>query len=87
MFVEDNKNARTAPVLHQKQSKWVQRTILNTTRMLEKSTAASSIRPLITVWLQARVRVNHLRYQQLITFTVVRGFAQTPEIRRSYCPE
>jgi hypothetical protein len=33
------------------------------------------ILPLITVRLQVRVRTSHLRYQQLITFTVVRGFA------------
>jgi hypothetical protein len=30
----------------------------------------------ITVQLQARLRANHLRYQQLITVAVVRGFAQ-----------
>jgi hypothetical protein len=40
-----------------------------------KSTILTFVLPLITVWLQARVRANHLRYQSLITFTVVRGFA------------
>ncbi|KJC56911.1 hypothetical protein UP10_31830 [Bradyrhizobium sp. LTSPM299] len=35
----------------------------------------SVIVPPTTARLQARVRANHLRYQQLTTFTLVRGFA------------
>lgn len=48
---------------------------INANEHTAKSMKPIDILPLITVWWQVRVRANHLRYQQLITFTVVRGFA------------
>ena len=41
----------------------------------------------ITVQLQARLRANHLRYQQLITVAVVRGFAQLQKFVAAIAPE
>jgi hypothetical protein len=41
----------------------------------------------ITVQLQARLRANHLRYQQLITVAVVRGFAQLQKFVTAIAPE
>ena len=38
-----------------------------------KPTILTFVPALITVWLQARVRADHLRYEQEITFTMVAG--------------
>jgi hypothetical protein len=64
-----------------------QRTRTRSNENAGKSTKPVDILPLITVWLQARVQANHLRYQWLITFAAVRASPQAPEIRRSYYPE
>jgi hypothetical protein len=80
----DRKLERRRTISHQKRPR---QNATNANENTAKSTNLVDILPLITVWLQAQVRANHLRYQWLITFAAVRASPQAPEIRRSYYPE